>query len=174
MKLTEDQLILVDENDTEVGVMGKLETHQKGVLHRAFSIIAKNSKNEIMLQKRALTKYHSGGLWTNTCCGHPRVGEDIFVATNRRLGEEMGFGCFLKEVLQFTYKAKLDNELTEHEFLHVFVGEYNQQPVLNPEEASDFKWMSFSDIESDIEKNGDKYTFWFKILVKKIKKQNIF
>jgi len=167
--MNEDQLILVDKNDNQIGTMGKMETHQKGLLHRAFSIIVKNNKGEWILQKRFIGKYHSGGLWTNTCCGHPRAGEDLLVAANRRLQEEMGFSCFLKEVFNFTYEADLDHGLKENEFLHVFVGEYNAEPILNLEEAEDWKWMSPEDIESDILKNPNNYTFWFKLLVEKAK-----
>lgn len=168
MSQTEDQLILVDEHDKQTGVMGKLETHEKALLHRAFSIVVKNSKGEIMLQKRADGKYHSGGLWTNTCCGHPRDGESIFKAAHRRLGEEMGFDCELKEVTSFIYKVGLDKGLTEHEYLHVFVGKYDSAPALNPEEASDWKWMSLNHIKIDIEQNSNNYTEWFKLLIPRL------
>ncbi len=169
MTTHEDQLILVDESDTEIGIMGKLETHEKGLLHRAFSIVVTNEKGELMLQKRTVTKYHSGGLWTNTCCGHPRDGEEVLHAAHRRLGEEMGFDCELRQATQFIYKVDLDKGLTEHEFLHVFIGKYQTVPVLNPEEADDWKWMSFENIEADIKENPDSYTFWFKILFSKIR-----
>ncbi|MES3005232.1 MAG: isopentenyl-diphosphate Delta-isomerase [Patescibacteria group bacterium] len=168
MTIAEDQLILVDERDNQIGVMGKLETHEKGLLHRAFSIIVKNKNGEIMLQKRADGKYHSGGLWTNTCCGHPRDGEETLHAANRRLGEEMGFDCELKEITQFIYKVVLDKGLTEHEFLHVFVGEYDKEPILNPDEASDWKWMTENSISEDIQQNPNNYTEWFKILMNKL------
>ena len=114
---TEEQIILVDRDDVQVGVMGKLQTHENGLLHRAFSILVKNSKGEMMLQKRARGKYHSGELWTNTCCGHPREGEEIIEAAHRRLGEEMGFDCPLVEISALIYQANLDHGLQENEFL---------------------------------------------------------
>lgn len=169
----EEQIILVDANDAPVGTMGKLETHEKGLLHRAFSIIVKNDKGEILLQKRAVGKYHSGGLWTNTCCGHPRAGEEILSAAHRRLREEMGFDCELTEVFSCTYQADLDKGLKENEFLHVFVGEYNGAPVLNPNEADDWKWMAFDDLKADIGKNPDGYTYWFRMILEKQELNNV-
>src|SRR3989344_888973 len=157
----EEQIILVNENDYQVGAMGKLETHKKGLLHRAFSIIVKNDKGEIMLQKRALGKYHSGGLWTNTCCGHPRDGEELVSAAHRRLGEEMGFDCALKEISTLTYQVDLERGLKENEFLHIFAGEYNHAPIVNQEEASDWRWATLDEIKSDISKNPNNYTYWF-------------
>lgn len=169
----EEQIILVDTNDVQTGTMGKLETHQKGLLHRAFSIFIKNDKDEIMLQKRAVGKYHSGGLWTNTCCGHPRNGEELMFAAHRRLKEEMGFDCELKEILTFIYEADLDKGLKENEFLHVFIGEYNNAPILNPEEADGWKWITMCELKTDIIKNPNKYTYWFKIVLEKIKEHKI-
>ncbi|MDP2655394.1 MAG: isopentenyl-diphosphate Delta-isomerase [bacterium] len=163
----EEQIILVNKDDVRIGAMGKLETHEKGLLHRAFSIFVKNNKGEIMLQKRARGKYHSGGLWSNTCCGHPRDGADLISAAHRRLTEEMGFDCPLKEIFTFMYQANLDSGLKENEFLHVFIGEYNNAPVVNPEEVSDWKWMKFDEIKSDVSKNPDDYTYWFKIMIGK-------
>jgi isopentenyl-diphosphate delta-isomerase len=169
----EEQIILVDQNDAQVGAMGKLATHEKGLLHRGFSIIVKNDKGEIMLQKRARGKYHSGGLWTNTCCGHPKDTEDLTSAVHRRLKEEMGFDCKLKEILTFIYEVNLDKGLKENEFLHVFLGKYNNAPALNPEEADDWKWITMEDLKADIAKNPDKYTYWFKISLKKVEENNI-
>lgn len=169
----EEQIILVDTNDVQISAMGKLETHKKGLLHRAFSIIVKNYKSEVMLQKRAVGKYHSGGLWTNTCCGHPRAGEELSQAVHRRLKEEMGFDCELTEMLAFTYQADLDNGLKENEFLHVFVGEYNDAPVLNPDEADDWKWITTSELKKDVAKNPNSYTHWFKIVLEKTEERNI-
>lgn len=169
----EEQIILVDTHDVQIGTMGKLETHEKGLLHRAFSIVVKNSAGQILLQERARGKYHSGGLWTNTCCGHPREGEELVSAAHRRLQEEMGFDCELTEVLAFTYEAKLDKGLTEHEFLHVFVGAYNNDPMVNPEEADDWKWVSMEELAADIAKNQNKYTYWFKILLEKAKEGGV-
>ena len=159
----EEQIILVDQNDVQVGAMGKLATHEKGLLHRGFSIVVKNDKGEIMLQKRARGKYHSGGLWTNTCCGHPKDREDLVSAVHRRLKEEMGFDCELKEILTFIYEVNLDKGLKENEFLHVFLGKYNNVPVLNPEEADDWKWITMNNLQADIAQNPNKYTYWFKI-----------
>ena len=161
--MSEDNVILVDKNDNQVGLMPKLEAHQKGVLHRAFSIFIFNNKYELLLQKRAYSKYHSGGLWTNTCCSHPRENEDILDAANRRLIEEMGIETSLRKVYEFTYKAELDNDLIEHEFDHVFYGVYNDDPSINTDEAEGFKWIDMDSLNEDIKTNGDIYTVWFKI-----------
>jgi isopentenyl-diphosphate delta-isomerase len=158
-----EKVILVDKNDKQVGLMPKLEAHKKGVLHRAFSIFIFNSKYELLLQKRASSKYHSGGLWTNTCCSHPREGEDILDAANRRLDEEMGIKTSLRKVYDFIYKAELDNQLTEHDFVHVFYGVFDNDPILNKNEAEDFKWVDMETLNNDIIKNEDNYTVWFKI-----------
>ena len=158
-----EKVILVDENDNQVGVMPKLEAHQKGLLHRAFSVFIFNSKYELLLQKRASSKYHSGGLWTNTCCSHPREGEEILDAAKRRLIEEMGIDTSLRKVHDFIYKAELDNDLTEHEFDHVLYGIYNEDPIINKDEADDFKWIDMDSLNEDIITNGDNYTIWFKI-----------
>ena len=161
--MSKEKVILVDKNDNQVGLMPKLEAHQKGLLHRAFSIFIFNSKYELLLQKRASSKYHSGGLWTNTCCSHPREGEDILDAANRRLIEEMGIETSLRKVHEFIYKAELDNDLTEYEFDHVFYGVYNEEPIINKDEADDFKWIDMDSLNEDIKTNGDNYTIWFKI-----------
>ena len=161
--MSKEKVILVDENDTQVGLMPKLEAHQKGLLHRAFSVFIFNSNHQLLLQKRAVSKYHSGGLWTNTCCSHPREGEEIINAANRRLIEEMGIKTNLRKVFDFIYKAELDNELTENEFDHVFYGLYNQDPIINTEEADDFKWIDMETLNNDITENGQNYTVWFKI-----------
>ena len=161
--MSEEKVILVDKNDNQVGLMPKLEAHEKGVLHRAFSIFIFNSKYELLLQKRASSKYHSGGLWTNTCCSHPREGEDILDAANRRLDEEMGIKTSLRKVYDFIYKAELDNQLTEHEFDHVFYGVFDNDPILNEDEAEDFKWVDMETLNNDIIKNEENYTVWFKI-----------
>ena len=161
--MSEDNVILVDKNDNQVGLMPKLEAHQKGVLHRAFSVFIFNNKYELLLQKRSFSKYHSGGLWTNTCCSHPREDEDILDAANRRLIEEMGIETSLRKVYEFTYKAELDNDLIEHEFDHVFYGVYNEDPSINTDEAEGFKWIDMDSLNEDIKTNGDIYTVWFKI-----------
>ena len=154
---------LVDEKDNQVGLMPKLEAHQKGLLHRAFSVFIFNSDYKLLLQKRASSKYHSGGLWTNTCCSHPRDGEDIIDAANRRLNEEMGIKTSLRKVFDFIYTAELDNNLIENEFDHVFYGLYDTDPILNKEEAEDYKWIDMETLKNDIENNTDQYTVWFKI-----------
>ena len=158
-----ENVILVDEKDNQVGLMPKLEAHQKGLLHRAFSVFIFNSDYKLLLQKRASSKDHSGGLWTNTCCSHPRDGEDIIDAANRRLNEEMGIKTSLRKVFDFIYTAKLDNNLIENEFDHVFYGVYDIDPIINKDEAEDFKWVDMETLKNDIENNKDQYTVWFKI-----------
>ncbi|REG87602.1 isopentenyl-diphosphate Delta-isomerase [Winogradskyella sediminis] len=165
--MIEEQVILVDENDTKIGLMPKMEAHEKALLHRAFSVFVFNDKNELMLQQRALHKYHTPGLWTNTCCSHQRDGESNLEAGKRRLQEEMGFVTELQEKTSFIYKAPFDNGLTEHEFDHIMIGYYNEDPNINPEEVASWKWMSLEDVESDIEKNPQLYTAWFKIIFEK-------
>ena len=158
-----ENVILVDEKDNQVGLMPKLEAHQKGLLHRAFSVFIFNSDYKLLLQKRASSKYHSGGLWTNTCCSHPRDGEETIDAANRRLNEEMGIKTSLRKVFDFIYTAELDNNLIENEFDHVLYGVYDIDPILNKEEAEDFKWIDMETLKNDIENNTDQYTVWFKI-----------
>ena len=163
----EEKVILVDQNDNQIGVMPKMEAHEKAVLHRAFSVFILNHKNEVMLQQRAMHKYHSPGLWTNTCCSHQRVGETNIEAGTRRLQEEMGFTTSLKETVSFIYKAPFDNGLTEHELDHILVGTYEDDPVINPDEVANWKWMSLDAIKKDIEIFPEKYTAWFKIIFDK-------
>ena len=158
-----EKVVLVDTNDTPLGEMEKMEAHRKALLHRAFSIFVFNDKDELMLQQRAESKYHSPGLWTNTCCSHPRPGESLQDAGHRRLVEEMGFDCRLEKIFDFIYEAKLDKGLTEHEFDHVLFGRYNQNPVINPDEAASFKWMTMEDIARDMEARPENYTVWFRI-----------
>ena len=164
--MVEEQVILVNEQDEQIGLMPKIEAHEKAVLHRAFSVFIFNSKNELMLQQRAAHKYHSPLLWTNTCCSHQRDGETNIEAGTRRLSEEMGFTTALKEVTTFIYKAPFDNGLTEHEFDHVMTGFYEMDPVINKEEVEAWKWMPVEAIKSDIESNSEIYTAWFKIIFK--------
>lgn len=159
-----EEVILVNENDEEIGSMEKMEAHEKGRLHRAFSVFVINSNNELLLQQRARSKYHSGGLWTNTCCSHPRQGEETIEAAHRRLIEEMGFDCKLEKLTDFVYRAELDHGLTEHEFDHVFVGNWDGKPAFNPEEVESFKWMNVEAIEEDMKENPATYTEWFKII----------
>jgi isopentenyl-diphosphate delta-isomerase len=162
--MEEEQVILVNELDQKIGLMAKLEAHEKAILHRAFSVFVLNDKNEIMLQQRAHQKYHSPLLWTNTCCSHQRDGETNIEAGSRRLYEEMGFKTELKELFSFIYKAPFDNGLTEHELDHVMIGYYNEEPMINPEEVEDWKWMKIEDIQKDMLLNPEIYTVWFKII----------
>ncbi len=163
-----NQIILVDENDVPMGTMEKLEAHKKGVLHRAYSIFIFNSKGELLLQKRALNKYHSGGLWTNTCCSHPKPGEAMDEAVHKRLKEEMGFDCGLKESFQFIYKTQLDNELTEYELDHVFIGYYDGVPIVDTNEATEWKYETSKYIIEDMHQNPEQYTVWFKLIFPKV------
>lgn len=167
-KIREERVILVDENDKAIGDMEKMEAHYKGKLHRAFSIFIFNSKNELLLQRRALEKYHSGGLWTNSCCSHPRVNEGLNEAAKRRLVEEMGIKTELKEVFSFIYYAKLDNNLTEYEYDHVFFGKYDEAPILNYYEAMEYKWISLEDLVEDIKVNSNEYTYWLKYSIEQV------
>ena len=162
--MEEEFVILVNENDEQIGTMPKMEAHQKAVLHRAFSVFIFNDKNELLLQQRAADKYHSPLLWTNTCCSHQRVGESNIEAGKRRLFEEMGIVCNLKEITSFIYKAPFDNGLTEHELDHILIGYYNENPVLNREEVESFKWMTIEFIKEDMIVNPTLYTEWFKII----------
>ncbi|WP_281637426.1 isopentenyl-diphosphate Delta-isomerase [Flavobacterium marginilacus] len=162
--MEEEKVILVNELDEQIGLMPKLEAHEKAILHRAFSVFILNNKNEIMLQQRAHQKYHSPLLWTNTCCSHQREGETNIQAGNRRLYEEMGFNTELKELFHFIYKAPFDNGLTEHELDHVMIGYYDGEPMINTEEVEDWKWMKIEDIQSDMLLNPEVYTVWFKII----------
>ncbi len=165
--MTEEQVILVNEADQQIGLMPKLEAHQKAVLHRAFSVFILNDKNELMLQQRAEHKYHSPLLWTNTCCSHQRDGETNIQAGSRRLLEEMGFEADLRELFHFIYKAPFDNGLTEHELDHVMIGYFNGNPEINPEEVAQYKWMTIEDVKKDMSVHPDIYTVWFKIIFDK-------
>ena len=152
-----EMVILVDNNDNQLGLMEKIEAHEKAILHRAFSVFILNDNNELLLQKRALSKYHSPGLWTNTCCSHPRHGESVINAGLRRLKEEMGFETEISSLLSFIYKAEFDNGLTEHEFDHVLVGRYNKNPSINKSEVSDWKWTDLDFLKKDVVSNPDLY-----------------
>jgi len=165
--LKEENVILVDQDNNQIGTMPKMEAHEKAVLHRAFSVFVMNDNGETMLQQRAAHKYHSPLLWTNTCCSHQRVGETNIQAGKRRLQEEMGFVTELNELFSFIYKAPFDNGLTEHELDHVMIGSYGEEPNINTEEVADWKWMKPEDVKSDILKHPDNYTAWFKIIFEK-------
>lgn len=163
-----EYVVLVDELDNKVGLMEKMEAHINPTLHRAFSIFIFNSKNEMLLQQRALSKYHTPGLWTNTCCSHPRDGESLHDATNRRLQEEMGMQCELKEAFSFIYKADVMQGLVEHEFDHVFIGTSDDLPIINKDEVESFRYDTVENIKVDIERNPQNYTAWFKIAFDKL------
>ncbi|MEP2171175.1 isopentenyl-diphosphate Delta-isomerase [Polaribacter sp.] len=165
--MMEEQVILVNEKNEQIGLMPKLEAHEKALLHRAFSVFVFNDAKELMLQQRALGKYHSPALWTNTCCSHQREGENNIQAGKRRLQEEMGFVTELEESISFIYKAPFDNGLTEHEYDHILIGKYNEKPCVNPEEVADWKWMSLEAVKQDIADQPEVYTAWFKIIFDK-------
>ncbi|EGD33240.1 MULTISPECIES: isopentenyl-diphosphate Delta-isomerase [unclassified Capnocytophaga] len=162
-----EYVILVDDADRPIGLMEKMEAHEKGLLHRAFSVFVFNSKKEILLQQRAFSKYHSPGLWTNTCCSHPREGETNIQAGERRLWEEMGLRIPLKELFSFIYKADFDNGLTEHEYDYVLVGCSDDIPVVNPKEVASWKWLPLEAIKEGIAQSPQQYTAWFKIIFDK-------
>jgi len=162
--MKEEQVILVNEKDEAIGLMPKMEAHEKGKLHRAFSVFVFNDKGELMLQQRALHKYHSPGLWTNTCCSHQRLGETNIEAGKRRLMEEMGFETELRELFSFIYKAPFDNGLTEHELDHVLLGYYSGTPEINPDEVAAWKWMGLDEIRQELEESPEDYTAWFRII----------
>ena len=166
----EEKVILVDVDDKPIGEMPKQECHVKGVLHRAFSVFVFNSQGQILLQQRAFSKYHSPGLWTNTCCSHPRVGETTLEAANRRLHEEMGFDCHLTEKFAFTYQAEVGCGLIEHEIDHVFFGFSDEKPIINREEVESWKYITLNDLKHDIELNPQNYTQWFKIIFDRVLK----
>jgi isopentenyl-diphosphate Delta-isomerase len=168
--MKEEQVILVDENDNSVGVAEKMEAHEKGLLHRAFSVFIFNSKGEMLLQQRALHKYHSGGLWTNACCSHPVPGEETVVAARRRLKEELGFDVPVEKIFDFIYKTEFKNGLTEHEFDHVFTGEYDDKVEINRNEVMDLCYMDMSEIRKTLQINPEKYTIWFQLVFPEIEK----
>jgi isopentenyl-diphosphate Delta-isomerase len=171
--MAEEFVILVDEQDNETGRMEKMEAHEKALLHRAFSIFVFNDAGQMMLQRRALSKYHSPGLWTNTCCSHPRPGESLSAATQRRLAEEMGFRCPLEKAFSFIYKAAFDHGLTEHELDHVFTGTYNGDPAINPAEVAEWKWVSVSALLEDVKNNPEAYTVWFRIALREMEERRM-
>lgn len=161
-------IILVDVTDRPIGIGEKMKVHQEGKLHRAFSVFIFNSQRELLLQKRAKEKYHSGGLWTNTCCSHPRPRKDIKKEAQKRLKEEMGIKADLKEVFNFIYKAKID-DLIEYEFDHVLVGTLDGMPKINKKEAENWQWIKLKDLGKDIKKNPQKYTYWLRLIVANFK-----
>lgn len=166
--MEEVKVILVDENDVETGLMGKTEAHEKGLLHRAVSVFIVNSDGEWLLQCRALNKYHSAGLWTNTCCSHPLPGESSVDAAKRRLFEEMGLTCDLVPLFNFTYREILENGLIEHELDYVFLGIADDIPVINDLEVAEFKYFNYREMEIDIKTNPENYTIWFRKIFKQV------
>ena len=163
------EVILVNENDEQIGTVEKMEAHRQGLLHRAFSIFIFNNKGELLLQQRAPGKYHNGGLWTNTCCSHPLPGEIVLAAANRRLLEEMGFATLLSPAFNFTYNATFANGLMEHEYDHVFTGTYDGKITIDESEVSDYCFKTINDIEASIKTHPQKYTEWFKLALPQIK-----
>lgn len=159
------EVILVNKHDQEIGTMDKMEAHQQGMLHRAFSVLIFNSKGKLLIHKRAFGKYHSEGLWTNTCCSHPLPGESIVDAANRRLMEEMGMTTTLAPLFSFIYRAELDNNLVEHELDHVLIGFTDQEPMVNMEEVCDYQWIAVHELEERLESNPQAYTEWFKKII---------
>lgn len=168
-----EEVVLVDHDDKEVGLEEKLKAHQNGgKLHRAFSIFIFNKNGQTMLQQRAKTKYHGGGLWSNTVCSHPRKGETPVQAAHRRLKEELGFDCDMHEVFAFEYEAKMDKELTEHEYDHVIFGQYEKEPRPDPQEVMSWKWISLDELKKDMAKSPNSYTPWLKIAMDDIIKHH--
>lgn len=159
-------VVLVDEHNNEIGLMEKQEAHQKALLHRAFSVFIFNSAGELLLQQRSWDKYHSAGLWTNTCCSHPRLGETTLSAAHRRLQEEMGFDCTLTEKFSFVYRTPFDNGLCEHELDFVFTGTFNGIPQLNTEEVANYKWITLENLIAEVHLYPERFTSWFQIILK--------
>ena len=164
----EDQVILVDERNNEIGVAEKMTAHISGKMHRALSVFVFDASGRLLLQKRAALKYHSGGLWSNTCCSHSRPGESTASAARRRLQEEMGIDCELTEVFSFIYRAVFPNGLIEHEYDQVFFGRYDDEPRPNPEEVEDWKWVNLAQLEADIKKHPDSYSYWLTSCLDKV------
>jgi isopentenyl-diphosphate delta-isomerase len=158
-------VILVDEQDREVGEAEKMQTHKFGLLHRAFSVLIYNTKGEMLLQQRAATKYHSAGLWSNACCGHPRPGEKIEDAARRRLKEELGFNCSLKFSFKFIYKAYFENSLKEHELDHVFTGIYDSEVLPDKNEVQAYRWVSMENLKNEIIENHSSFSVWFQKII---------
>ncbi len=168
--MIEPQVILVDTDDKPIGQMGKQQAHIEGHLHRAFSILLVNSNKELLLQKRASSKYHSPGLWTNTCCSHPQPGENLNDAVNRRLQEELNIVTSTESIGAFIYKIKFEDGMIEHEYDHVYMGTYNSPlPAFNYDEVDDLKWVKWEHLEEQISVTPTEYTFWFKEICKKFK-----
>jgi isopentenyl-diphosphate delta-isomerase len=158
-----EQVILVDQGDNEIGVCEKLAAHRRGELHRAFSVFVFNTAGQLLIQKRAETKYHTPGIWTNTCDGHPRPGETTKAGAERRLEEEMGIRCSLEEAFAFTYHAELDHDLIENEYDHVLIGQFDGRPLPNPQEYSTWQWIDRQTLDAQVQQHPDRYAPWLKI-----------
>ncbi|MEP6691572.1 MAG: isopentenyl-diphosphate Delta-isomerase [Gemmatimonadaceae bacterium] len=167
---SEELVVLVDPLDRQVGVAGKQAAHRDGLLHRAFSIFVFNARGETLLQRRAAGKYHSPGLWSNSCCSHPRPGETPLDAAHRRLGEELGFDCALEPAFSFIYRASLDAGLTEHELDHVFTGEWSDDPVPNVAEVDAWRWVALNELRHDVGAHPDRYTVWLRIALDQLRR----
>lgn len=165
--MSPEKVILVDPKDRELGVAEKMQAHIDGSLHRAFSVFVFDNDGRLLLQRRAREKYHSGGLWSNTACGHPRPGETTIAAAHRRLREEMGFDCALHEAFAFLYRAEMDGALVEHEYDHVFVGAYDGEPAPDPSEAEDWRWVDLDELRRELKEESQRYSFWLKAAVER-------
>lgn len=168
--MNRDVIVKVDAHDNELGPIDKMEAHKKPILHRAFSVFIINDNNEMLIQQRAFNKYHSGGLWANACCSHPRVGEEVISSAMERMKDEIGVSCPLQELFTFVYMNKFSENLYEHELDHVLLGKHNGPFVMNKDEVNDLKWISYKDLEKDLKKNTDRYACWFKIAAPKVLK----
>ncbi len=169
--MAKEYVILVDENDLPIGSEEKMEAHRKALLHRAISVFIINSKGEWLLQQRAASKYHSSCLWTNTCCTHPQPGESTAQAAKRRILFEMGMECPVTELFQFVYCQPLDNDLTEHELDHVFIGVCDDLPIINTDEVMDYRYVDMDSLNADMATNEDQYTVWFRIIAQRVQKE---
>ena len=163
-----NDLVMVDIFDNELGLVNKADAHKDPILHRAFSVFLINKSGEMLIQKRAAHKYHSPNLWANACCSHPRAGEDVVKSAEKRLTEELGFTTKVEEIFKFTYLNKFNDNLFEYELDHVLIGRYDGEVVLNPEEASEFKWISLEQLSEDLVKNPKNYSSWFIIAAPKV------
>ncbi|MDB4951366.1 MAG: Isopentenyl-diphosphate delta-isomerase [Gemmatimonadetes bacterium] len=169
----EERVVLVDPDDVETGTLEKMMAHREGALHRAFSVFVFDAAGRMLLQRRAAAKYHSGGLWSNTCCSHPRPGEDVAAAAARRLREEMGFACPLRPAFTFVYRADVGGGLTEHEYDHVLVGRFDGEPVPNPDEVEAWRWTDPAQVAREVEETPDAFTFWFRVVFREAQAHGI-